>query len=81
LPFQGDLGCVSGCSTFRPLSSSFWSNGSSLARSEILLVISTLLRRLNFELYETTVEDVRVVHDIFIPFVKMDSKGVRFLIK
>ncbi|KAL5040995.1 hypothetical protein BDW71DRAFT_192675 [Aspergillus fruticulosus] len=55
--------------------------GMHLARSEILLVISTLLRRLNFELYETTIEDVRVVHDIFIPFVKMDSKGVRFLIK
>ncbi|KAL4756646.1 cytochrome P450 [Aspergillus foveolatus] len=55
--------------------------GMHLARSEILLVISSLLRRLNFELYETTVEDVRVAHDIFIPFVKTDSKGVRFLIK
>ncbi|KAL3428660.1 cytochrome P450 [Aspergillus tetrazonus] len=55
--------------------------GMHLARSEILLVISSLLRRLNFELYETTVEDVRVAHDIFIPFVKFDSKGVRFLIK
>ncbi|RDW83579.1 cytochrome P450 [Aspergillus mulundensis] len=55
--------------------------GMQLARSEILLVISTLLRRINFELYETTIEDVRVAHDIFIPFVKMDSKGVRFLIK
>ena len=53
----------------------------SLARSEILLVISSLLRRMNFELFETTVEDVTVAHDIFIPFVKMDSKGVRLLIK
>jgi hypothetical protein len=53
----------------------------SLARSEIYLVISNLLRRMNFELFETTIEDVRVIHDIFIPFVKMDSKGVRFLIK
>ncbi|KAL4899472.1 hypothetical protein BDW74DRAFT_183726 [Aspergillus multicolor] len=55
--------------------------GMQLARSEILLVISSLLRKINFELYETTVEDVRVAHDIFIPFAKMDSKGVRFLIK
>ncbi|KAL4778870.1 cytochrome P450 [Aspergillus varians] len=55
--------------------------GMHLARSEILLVISNLLRRMSFELFETTVEDVRVVHDIFIPFVKMDSKGVRLLIK
>ncbi|KAL3473218.1 cytochrome P450 [Aspergillus californicus] len=55
--------------------------GMHLARSEILLVISSLLRRMRFELFETTIEDVRVVHDIFIPFVKMDSKGVRFLVK
>ncbi|KAL2794563.1 cytochrome P450 [Aspergillus keveii] len=55
--------------------------GMHLARSEIYLVISNLLRRMKFELFETTIEDVRVIHDIFIPFVKMDSKGVRFLIK
>ncbi|KAL4925323.1 cytochrome P450 [Aspergillus undulatus] len=55
--------------------------GMHLARSEILLVISSLLRRMNFELFETTIEDVTVVHDIFIPFVKMDSKGVRLLVK
>ncbi|KAI9932146.1 hypothetical protein AWENTII_010475 [Aspergillus wentii] len=55
--------------------------GMHLARSEILLVISTVLRRMNFELFETTIEDVRVKHDIFIPFVNMDSKGVRVLIK
>ncbi|KAL2862513.1 cytochrome P450 [Aspergillus lucknowensis] len=55
--------------------------GMHLARSEIYLVISSLLRRMEFELFETTIEDVRVVHDIFIPFVKMDSKGVRLLVK
>ncbi|KAL2824429.1 cytochrome P450 [Aspergillus cavernicola] len=55
--------------------------GMHLARSEILLVISSLVRRMEFELFETTIEDVRVVHDIFIPFVKMDSKGVRLLVK
>ncbi|KAL4876966.1 cytochrome P450 [Aspergillus karnatakaensis] len=55
--------------------------GMHLARSEILLVISSMLRRMEFELFETTIEDVRVVHDIFIPFVKMDSKGVRLLVK
>lgn len=55
--------------------------GLSLARSEILLVMSTILRQFNLELFETTVEDVRVKHEIFIPFVKMDSKGVRVVIK
>ncbi|KAL4919202.1 cytochrome P450 [Aspergillus aurantiobrunneus] len=55
--------------------------GMHLARSEILLVISSLLCRMKFELFETTIEDVRVAHEIFIPFVKMDSKGVRLSIK
>ena len=53
----------------------------SLARSEILLVMSTILRQFDLELFETTVEDVRVKHEIFIPFVNMDSKGVRVVIK
>jgi hypothetical protein len=43
--------------------------------------VSALLRRIDLELYETTVEDVAVKHDIFIPFPRMDSKGVRVLIK
>ncbi|RHZ49181.1 cytochrome P450 [Aspergillus thermomutatus] len=55
--------------------------GMHLAKAEILLSVSTLLRRMNLELYETTVEDVAVKHDIFIPFPRMDSKGVRVLIK
>lgn len=41
------------------------------------MVISTILRRFKLELFETDVEDVRIKHEIFIPFVKMDSKGVR----
>ncbi|RHZ58049.1 hypothetical protein CDV55_105466 [Aspergillus turcosus] len=55
--------------------------GMHLAKAEILLAVSTLLRRMDFELYETTVEDVIVKHDIFIPFARMDSKGVRVLVK
>lgn len=56
-------------------------NWSSLAKAEILLAVSTLLRRMDFELYETTLDDVVVKHDIFIPFARMDSEGVRVLIK
>jgi hypothetical protein len=44
-------------------------------------VISTILRRFKLELFDTDVEDVRVKHEIFIPFVKMDSKGVRVVVK
>jgi hypothetical protein len=36
---------------------------------------------MDFELYETTLDDVVVKHDIFIPFARMDSEGVRVLIK
>lgn len=64
-----------------PIIESFVNWLCSLARSEILLVISTLVRRFSFELFETTIEDVRVIHDIFIPSVRMDSKGVRVFIK
>ncbi|PKX96413.1 cytochrome P450 [Aspergillus novofumigatus IBT 16806] len=55
--------------------------GMHLAKAEILLSVSTLLRRMDLELYETTIEDVATKHDIFIPFPRMDSKGVRVLIK
>lgn len=44
-------------------------------------MISTILRQFQLELFETMVEDVRVKHEIFIPFVKMDSKGVRVVVK
>jgi len=44
-------------------------------------VISTILRQFKLDLFETDVEDVRVKHEIFIPFVKMDSKGVRVVLR
>ncbi|KAB8210281.1 cytochrome P450 [Aspergillus parasiticus] len=55
--------------------------GMNLARSEILLALPKVLRELDFELYETTLEDVTLAHDMFLPFPKMDSKGVRVLVK
>lgn len=44
-------------------------------------MISTILRQFKLDLFETDVEDVRVKHEIFIPFVKMDSKGVRVVLR
>ncbi|KAF7586777.1 hypothetical protein BBP40_008348 [Aspergillus hancockii] len=55
--------------------------GMNLARSEILLCLPKILRELDFELYETTLEDVTLAHDLFLPFPRLDSKGVRVLIK
>lgn len=51
--------------------------GICLARSGILLVITGLVRRMNFELFETGIKDIRAVHDIFVPFVEIDSRGLR----
>lgn len=46
----------------------------------MLLVIPRIFRRLNMQLFETTVEDVRMVHDFVLPRPKMSSKGVRVLV-
>ncbi|KAL3475700.1 cytochrome P450 [Aspergillus californicus] len=54
--------------------------GMNLARAEILLAIPNIVRRLKLELYETTREDVTIAHDLFLPFAKEGSKGVRVLV-
>lgn len=53
----------------------------SLAKAEMLLAISKVFRQLKFELYETTIEDVTMVHEMFLAFPKATSKGVRVVIK
>jgi len=35
----------------------------------------------SFELFETTKEDVEIAADMFIPFVKKGSKGIRVFVK
>ena len=52
----------------------------SLAKAEILLVIATIFREFEMELYETTFEDVRVVRDMFNGHPRKGSEGVRALI-
>ncbi|EER24680.1 Cytochrome P450 family protein [Coccidioides posadasii C735 delta SOWgp] len=54
--------------------------GINLARAELLLAISKIFRELKFELFETTREDVTLKHDLFLPFPKVGSKGVRVLV-
>lgn len=41
------------------------------------LTLATIVRRFDMELYETSVEDVTMVHDFFVAVPKLDSKGVR----
>ncbi|KAL1963024.1 hypothetical protein VTN77DRAFT_8772 [Rasamsonia byssochlamydoides] len=54
--------------------------GMNLARAEMLLVIPKIVRHLNLRLFETTVEDVRLAHDFFLPAAKLTSKGVRVVV-
>ncbi|KAJ5170027.1 uncharacterized protein N7500_002810 [Penicillium coprophilum] len=55
--------------------------GIPLARAEILLAIATIFREFEMELYETTVDDVRIVRDMFNGHPRKGSKGVRVMIK
>ena len=41
------------------------------------LAVSTIYRRFDLELYETTLKDVQVKHDFFAAFPDSSSKGVR----
>ncbi|KAL9084937.1 MAG: hypothetical protein Q9165_007803 [Trypethelium subeluteriae] len=55
--------------------------GMNLAHAEICLTLAYLFRRFSLELYETTRADVDIVHDYFTGFPRLDSKGVRVLVK
>ncbi|KAJ5692351.1 cytochrome P450 [Penicillium macrosclerotiorum] len=55
--------------------------GIPLARAEILMGLSTLFRDFEMELYDTTIEDVRIVRDMFNGHPYEGSKGVQVMIK
>jgi hypothetical protein len=47
----------------------------------MLLALSKVFREVDFELYETTREDVTLAHELFLPFPKLSSQGVRVVVK
>ncbi|TVY92481.1 Cyrochrome P450 monooxygenase [Lachnellula willkommii] len=66
--------------------------GINLAYAELYTTLASIFRRYGgpgsagleegrFELFETTGEDVDIVADMFLPFVKKGSKGIRVLAK
>ncbi|KAI9673869.1 MAG: hypothetical protein M1817_002075 [Caeruleum heppii] len=55
--------------------------GSNLAFAEIYLTTATLFRRFDFALFKTDRSDVDLAHDFFVAVPKLDSKGVRVLVK
>lgn len=55
--------------------------GSNLAYAEMYLMLATVFRRFNFELFETTRADVDIAHDFFEPSVRLDSKGIQVKVR
>lgn len=55
--------------------------GINLAYAEIYLILSTLFRRYDMELFETNIDSVRLYADFFLPATKPNTQGVRVLIK
>ena len=53
----------------------------SLAYSELYLVLAALFRRFELELYDTTLDDVKMVRDKFVGNARAGSKGVRIVVK
>lgn len=53
----------------------------SLAYAEFHVGLATVFRRFDLELYGTTREDVDARHDFFIAASKLNSKGMRVLVK
>jgi cytochrome P450 len=55
--------------------------GINLAYAEMFLTIAAIFRRLDLEMYETSLEDVRIERDFFVAAPRLDSKGVRAVVK
>ena len=65
-------------STFNPatLNNSLMSEFS-LAYAELYLTIAKVFRQFELELFETSINDIKMAHDFFSPVPRLDSKGVR----
>lgn len=48
--------------------------------AELYIALATVTRRFETELFETTVDDVRIVRDFFVGVPRLDSKGVRAVV-
>lgn len=55
--------------------------GENLATAELYLTLAAVFSRFDFELFETTREDLVMARDYMIPLPKKGSKGLRVLVK
>ncbi|KAH8810910.1 cytochrome P450 [Xylogone sp. PMI_703] len=54
--------------------------GINLAYTEIFFAIAMIFRRFEMRLYETDFGDVKMVHDFFMGYPALNSKGVRIIV-
>jgi cytochrome P450 len=55
--------------------------GINLAWAEMYLMLSTMFRRYEMELYETDVDSVKIYAEYFLPAVKPGKEGIKVLVK
>jgi cytochrome P450 len=54
--------------------------GQHLAWAELYIAFATVVRRCNFDIHDTQLEDVGFVRDMFVPQPRAGSKGLRVLV-
>ncbi|KAF5120172.1 Cyrochrome P450 monooxygenase [Metarhizium anisopliae] len=55
--------------------------GRHLALANLYFTVSTMFRKFEMQLFETTEDDIKLEHDVMLPRPKLTSKGVRVIIK
>ena len=45
------------------------------------MIFASVFRYFDLELFETDFSDVEFKHDYFLPFPRLDSEGIRVLVK
>jgi hypothetical protein len=53
----------------------------SLAHAELYMALAAVFRNFSFELFQTDLSDVELAHDFFLPSPRLDSKGVRVMVR
>ena len=53
----------------------------SVAYAELYLTLAAVVPRFDLEMFETTAEDIVMDRDFFVGVPKLDSKGVRVVVK
>lgn len=53
----------------------------SLAYAEMFLTIAAIFRKFDVDLFETTIDDIAIERDFFVAAPKLNSKGVRAIVK